>query len=92
MTEGRIVAFSADRRRRLAAVQRADGLYVLHDQRLIDPDAIPEIEYDWVEVPFPEEGEPIAPNLCLLDMPIGGALYGSEEDAEREARAIIRRA
>lgn len=42
MTQGLIVAISDDRRRRLAAFRWPDGLYVLHDQRLIDPEAAPQ--------------------------------------------------
>lgn len=92
MTEEKIVAFSDDRRRRLAVFQRPDGLYVLHDQRLIDPNAIPEVEYDLMEVPFPNDGKAAPPGSYLLDMPLSDALYGSEADAEREALWLIRRA
>lgn len=90
MTQGLIVAISDDRRRRLAAFRRPDGLYVLHDQRLIDPGAAPDTEHDLVEMPFPPEGEAVPAHCHLLDMPLGDALYGCEEDARREARWLIR--
>ncbi len=84
------MAFSEDRKRRLAVFQRQDGLYVLHDQRLIDPDAIPDVEYDLVEVPFPQEGEAVPPQYYLLDTRLDGALYGNVGDAEREAAWLVR--
>lgn len=89
MTEGKIVAFSDDRKRRLTVFQRHDGLYVLHDQRLIDPDAVPELEYDLVELTFPEEGQALPPHCFLLDTPLSDALYGNEADAERAAAWLV---
>ena len=90
MVEGKIVAVSDDRRRRLAVLQRPDGLYVLHSQRLIDPNVIPAVEYDLVEVPFPANGEPIPDHCYVLEDPFSDTLYGTEDDAAREAEWLIR--
>jgi hypothetical protein len=87
MDEAVMLAISPDRRRKLVAVQRPDGLFAIHEQRLLDLDVRGEYN-DPAQVPFPQDGEAILPDTSLLDDTLDG-IYGSFEDAEREAQRMV---
>lgn len=90
MDKPKVVAFSADRKRRIVVTQRPDGLYALVVQRLLDLDDRGEYN-EPAERPFPYEGA-IAPSAYYLDDFDGdGSMYGSAKDAEREAEILIRK-
>ena len=87
MDDAAILAISLDRRRKLVAVQRPDGLFAIHEQRLLDLDVRGEYN-DPAQVPFPRDGEPVLQNAIVLD-DVWDGIFGTYQDAEREVMQLL---